>query len=285
MPDGAPKRTIYDSVFCNLFQDPKYQLELYKTLHPEKKDVTVNDIKDVTLEEVFMDGIYNDLGFTVEDITVLLFEDQSRWSRNITARTLTYLGEFYHRYLLKTKQNYYNDTPVKLPKPELYMLYTGDEKHDEEYLSLADIYWGGDNSVLDLKVKVLYGNDQNSIITQYVKFNRIYKEMVKIHGKTREAVLATIKACKEQDVLREYLESHEPEVIDIMMALYNKDVNMQMFAYSKEKEGLIKGLAGLVTKKRISVDDAAEEAKSTVEDFKTDARNLGFTDAVFAPAQ
>ncbi len=31
----APKRTVRDSVFVDLFQDKKYLLKLYQTLHPE----------------------------------------------------------------------------------------------------------------------------------------------------------------------------------------------------------------------------------------------------------
>ena len=182
-------------------------------------------------------GCTNDLGFTVRDVTVLLLEDQSRWSRNIAIRSLMYLGESYHRYLLNSKQDFYADTPVKLPKPELYMLYTGDRKHNEEYLSLADIYWNGDNSVLDLKVKILYGDDKDSILWQYVTFTKIYKEMVQQMGKTRETVLKTIQTCKDRNVLRDYLTAHEAEVIDIMMSLYDKDTYMKLYEYRKEKEG------------------------------------------------
>ena len=49
------------------------------------------------------------------------------------------------------------------------MLYTGDAKHTEEELSLADVYWNGDNSTLDLKVKVLYGDDQHTLLSPYGK--------------------------------------------------------------------------------------------------------------------
>ena len=247
MPDGNPKRKIYDSVFCDLFQDPQYQLEAYKAIHPEDTDVTVDDIKDVTLETVFLDGMYNDLGFTVGDVTIFLFEEQAKWSRNITVRSLMYLGESYNRYLHNTDQDYYGDKPVKLPKPEFYMLYTGDAKHTEEELSLADVYWDGDNSTLDLKVKVLYGDDQHSILSQYVKFTQIYKKNSREIGKNREAILATLKECREKDILKDYIEKHESEVIGIMMALYDKESYMKLFEKRKEKEGEAR-LAKLIAK-------------------------------------
>ena len=33
------KWTVKDSIFCNLFEDKKYALQLYRTLHPEDTDV------------------------------------------------------------------------------------------------------------------------------------------------------------------------------------------------------------------------------------------------------
>ncbi len=237
MPDGNPKRKIYDSVFCDLFQDPRYQLEAYRALHPEDQHATVNDIQDVTLETIFLDGMYNDLGFTVGNVTIMLFEEQAKWSRNITIRTLMYLGESYNRYLLKTGQDFYGDRPVILPKPECYMLYTGDGRHEEHELSLADIYWDGDHSTLDLKVKVISGEDGRSILAQYVQFTRIYKQKTRELGKTREAVLATLKECKNQDILKEYIEQHEAEVIGIMMSLYDRDSYMKLYEKRKKEEG------------------------------------------------
>jgi hypothetical protein len=38
------KKTVKDSVFCNLFKDTKYVLELYQALHPEDTGVTKEDI-------------------------------------------------------------------------------------------------------------------------------------------------------------------------------------------------------------------------------------------------
>ena len=40
------KYTIKDSVFTNLFQDKKYLIQLYKTIHPEDKDVTEAELID-----------------------------------------------------------------------------------------------------------------------------------------------------------------------------------------------------------------------------------------------
>ena len=116
-------------------------------------------------------------------------------------------------------------------------------------------------------MKVLYGNDQHTILSQYVQFTQIYKQKSRELGKNREAVLATLKECKEKDILKDYLETREAEVIGIMMALYDKDSYMKLHDNRKEKEGGIKTLASLVKKGLLSLTNAAKEANMTEKDF------------------
>ena len=68
------KRTVKDSVFCNLFGNPRYLLQLYQALHPEDKKVREEDLKTVTLENIFTDSIYNDLGFIKGNKLMVLVE-------------------------------------------------------------------------------------------------------------------------------------------------------------------------------------------------------------------
>ncbi len=106
--EGIMKRTIKDSVFTDLFQDKKYLLQLYKSLHPEDTDVTENDLNDITIKNVLTDNIYNDLGFTVGDKLMILVEAQSSvWTVNIIVRALMYLVQTWHDYFERTKQNLY----------------------------------------------------------------------------------------------------------------------------------------------------------------------------------
>lgn len=74
---------------------------------------------------------------------------------------------------------------------------------------------------------MLYGDDKENIIGQYVTFSKVFDEQRKQHGWTREAVLETIKICKDKNILKEYLESRESEVIDIMMTLYDEEKIMR----------------------------------------------------------
>ncbi len=82
---------------------------------------------------------------------------------------------------------------------------------------------------LNVKVKKIYDGKEGDIINQYVAFTKIYNEPVKLHGRTREAVLETIRICKDQNVLGEYLSGREMEVVDIMMTLFNDEYILKTY--------------------------------------------------------
>ena len=136
MAGNVPKRKIRDSVFTNLFQDKKYLLQLYQALHPEDRDVTEDEIADVTIKHVLIDADYNDLGFSVGNRLMVLVESQSTFTYNIVIPALMYLIQTYHEYFKRTDQNLYGSKKVTIPKPELYMIFTGERKDIPDTMSL-----------------------------------------------------------------------------------------------------------------------------------------------------
>ena len=217
------KRTIKDSVFTNLFQDKKYLIQLYQALHPEDKDVTEDKLTDVTIENVLTDNIYNDLGFMVGNRLLILVEAQSTWTVNIIIRALMYLIQTYHNYFERTKQSLYKSKKVQIPMPELYVIYTGDRKTKPSEISLSQEFFGGKECCLDVKVKMIYDGKEGDIINQYVLFTKVCNEQIALYGRTQKSILEAIRICKDRNVLREYLESREKEVVDIMMVLYDEE--------------------------------------------------------------
>lgn len=239
--EEVAKHTIKDSIFTNLFQDKKYLLQLYKTLHPEDTEVTEEELSDITIHNIMTNEIYNDVGFMVGEKLLILTEAQSSWTENIAVRILIYLMVTYQDYIKKTKQNVYKSKKIKLPRPEMYVVYTGSRKEHPETISLAEEFFGGQNAFLDAKVKVLYGSDEGDIISQYVAFTKVYDEQRKLHGRTRKAVTETIRICKDRNVLREYLEEREKEVENIMLAMYDeKEILLEYIEserYEAQQEG------------------------------------------------
>ena len=231
------KRTIKDSVFTDLFQDKKYLLQLYKSLHPEDTDVTENDLNDITIKNVLTDNIYNDLGFTVGDKLMILVEAQSSvWTVNIIVRALMYLVQTWHDYFERTKQNLYKSKKVQMPIPEIYVIFTGERKTKPAEISLSQEFFDGKDCGIDVKVKMIYDGKEGDIINQYVIFTKVCNEQMKKYGRTRKAVLEAIRICKDRNVLSEYLSSKESEVVDIMMVLYDEEEIMRSYVESERHD-------------------------------------------------
>ena len=236
MAESTPKRKIKDSVFTNLFQDRKYLLELYRALHPEDCNVTEDDISDVTIKHVLVDGDYNDLGFTVRNRLMILVESQSMWTLNIIIRALMYLIQTYHDYFKRTDQNLYGSKKVNMPTPELYVIFTGERKNIPDTISLSKEFFDGAKIAIDAELKVLYQENEKDIIGQYIIFSKVYNEQRKLYGSTKQAVTETIRICKDRNVLRQYLLDREKEVVTIMMSLFDEEEIMKTFIKSERNE-------------------------------------------------
>ena len=73
---------------------------------------------------------------------------------NIIIRALIYLVQTYHDYFERTKQNLYKSKKVQMPKPELYVIYTGDRKNKPAEVSLSGEFFGGEDCCIDVKVDI-----------------------------------------------------------------------------------------------------------------------------------
>ncbi len=273
MAESMPKRKIKDSVFTNLFQDRKYLLQLYKALHPEDCNVTEDEISDVTIKHVLVDADYNDLGFSVGNRLMILIESQSTWTLNIIIRALMYLIQTYHDYFKRTNQNLYGSKKVNMPTPELYVIFTGERKNIPDTISLSKEFFGGAKIAIDAEVKVLYQENEKDIIGQYIIFSKVYNEQRKIFGNTKQAVTETIRICKNRNVLKEYLESKEQEVVDIMMTLFDDEQIMRAYAKdiedNKEKETERKTAERMIKDREMSLEKIARYVPTlTMEELK-----------------
>ncbi len=230
------KRTAKNSVFLDLFQNKSYLLKLYKTLHPEDTTATEDSLTDVTITNVLTDNLYNDLGFVVNNKLMILIEAQSTWTMNILVRVLLYLAQSYHEYFQRTSQDYYKSRKVKMPKPELYVIYTGNKGRKPDKISLSKEFFKDADIDIEVRAKVIYESDTDDIINQYIIFCKVFNEQTKQHGMTRKAVTETIRICKDRNVLKEYLAWREKEVVTIMMSLFDEEQIMKSFIRSERHE-------------------------------------------------
>ncbi len=255
--EAFAKYTAKDSVFSTLFQDKKYLMQLYRALHPEDTETTEDELMDITIRNVLTNGIYNDLAFRVGDKVMFLVEHQSSWTMNIIIRVLMYLVQIYHDYFEEQEADLYGSKKVHVPEPELYMIFTGERASRPETISLSEEFFGGKECAIEVKVKVLYGDKGNDIISQYVAFTKVYNEQVKQYGRSREAVTETIRICKDSDVLREFLVGREKEVISIMMALFDEEKIMRTHIASERREASRKAAEKMLKDGKITIDEIA----------------------------
>ncbi len=266
------KHTVKDSVFTSLFKEKRYLIQLYRALHPEDTETTEDDLKDVTVSNVLVDDIYNDLGFTVGTTIMLLIEVQSTWTVNIIFRALMYLVQTYREYFRKTKQNLYKSKKLKMPKPEIYVIYVGDRNTRPEKISLSEEFFEGKDICIDVRVKMIYDGKSGDIINQYVVFTKVCNEQVAKHGRTREAVQEAVRICKERNVLKEYLSSREKEVVDMLMELYDEQEVIRSYVesekYEAENATKIATARRLLKMGKLSIEEIAEGSGLTVEEVE-----------------
>ena len=71
-------------------------------------------------------------------------------------------------YFRVTEQNIYNSTKLKMPKPELYVIFTGNKGRKPDKISLSKEFFEDVDIDIEVKAKVIYESDTDDIINQYV---------------------------------------------------------------------------------------------------------------------
>ncbi len=250
------KRTAKNSVFLDLFQDKKNLLKLYQTLHPEDMDATEDTLDIVTIDNVLTDNLYNDLGIMVgNNRLLLLLEAQSSWTANILIRILLYLAQSYHEYFERTSQSLYKSKKVKMPKPELYVIYTGNKGRKPDTISLSQEFFDGADIDIEIKAKVIYESDKDNIINEYIVFCKIFNEQIKEHRMTKQAVTETIRICKDRNILKQYLSSKEVEVVTIMMSLFDDEQIMRTYEKDLKRETLMENAKHMLKMGKLTVEE------------------------------
>lgn len=220
-----PKKNYRDSLFRSIFNNKKRLQSLYKAL--SGKVIPLEEIKINTLRGVFFNDIKNDLSFQAGNRTVILMEHQSTWNPNMPLRMLWYVGKLYRKELKQDMP--YRSTLIKIPMPEFYVLYNGEEdKPYETMFHLSDAFlWKPEHKEelpLDLTVKSYNINyatnnplmDSCYELKAYSIFVAKVREAKAAGMGQRQAIMYGIDYCKTHDLLSEYFTKHEEEVFDMV---------------------------------------------------------------------
>lgn len=220
-------RSIKANVFTDVFERKKYALRLVKIFHPEMSDITIEDIDIITLKIALMNAPYNDLGLLVKDKIVILVEAQSTWSDNILIRILIYLAYTYKNYILAHGLDVYQKNAIQLPKPEFYVVYTGDEEHPKE-IKFSEKFFGGADIDIEIKATVITESEKGNVLDQYIEFAHTFDRNRETFGRVREAARATVEYCLENGILVDYIkEKGIEEVIGLMEFIFDQETIMR----------------------------------------------------------
>ena len=176
---------------------------------------------------------------------------------------LLYLAATYKEYVEEQKLDLYGSKLVSIPRPELYMVYTGAPRQLPEILRLSDMYNGSGGA--EIEIKVLKNTGAGNIVDQYIRFCEISDEQRKQYGYTIKAVEETLRICCEENILMPFLASRQKEVQDIMVTLFNQERVTEIHEYNLVKdarqEGRIETAKSLMNALNLPVDQVLAALK------------------------
>ncbi|MGN0658658.1 MAG: Rpn family recombination-promoting nuclease/putative transposase, partial [Emergencia sp.] len=243
------RRTYQDSVFRMLFSDKESAIELFNALTGSDMGPDT-DVIFTTLDDVLYQGVKNDLGFIIEGRYIVLHEHQSTISENIPMRQLQYIARSYETVI--DSELLYRAKLVKVPTPEFFVIYTGEEEWDADELRLSDSFIGGnvpENSMeLVVKIiKVVYNEEnerEKSEILQ--RSSRLQGYSILLHYireernkgcELKEAIDCAVARCLKEGILVDFLKSHSSEVGTM---LYD-DITRERFLEIRTEEAMEEG--------------------------------------------
>ena len=245
-------RRYKDSVFVDLFGEDKSAkanfLALYNAIHGTHLDART-ELKRLRLEQVMYMTFYNDVARLVDDRIIVLIEHQSTVNANMPLRFLQYVARLYEQ-IQEPKAKYYR-TLQKIPTPEFYVFYNGVENYPERTtLKLSDAFIAqSEKPALELVVRVININYNKASeilhtckpLAEYTLFVEAARRHTKLDSEN--GFKNAIKECIQNDILREYLQRKSKEVINMLLAEYDYDVDIAVQREEALQEGEEKGFS------------------------------------------
>jgi len=246
-------RKFKNSVFTTLFGNPDLLRELYCALKgvtlPANIPVSIN-----TLENVLFLDINNDISFEIGGKLIVLIEHQSTINPNMAFRLLLYIARVLEKMI--KGRTLYTKNPITIPWPEFFVLYNGKEEYpDEQTFRLSELFEQPEDiglkekpsPLLELKVKVFNINEgRNEIIMNRCRKLAEYSILIsKIHtfwnelGDLEEGIKKAIKFCHKHAILKEYLDIHGSEVLNMILTEWNTEDAIAFAREEGREEGKI----------------------------------------------
>lgn len=268
-------RKYKNSVFVDLFYEDESAEEndiaLYNALHDEPLPEGTK-VEKIRVENVLYMNFQNDISFGVDGKVMVFGEHQSSINENMPLRSLMYVGRAYKKIVPVRER--YKKKMRKLPQPEFYTFYNGKETWGKEkILRLSDAYLlQTDDPMLELTVKVININHkENHEILKKCSVLKEYSEFVEIVRKHKEIgeqeyFRKAIEDCIKRGILKEYLERKGSEVLNMLIAEYDYDLDIEVQREEAYEDGIETGtIRGMKEKLVEQIRKKVEKGKSILE--------------------
>ena len=164
-------------------------------------------------------------------------------------RFLSYVDELYKRYTSTSHKKIYGDDLLKIPAPEFYVFYDGnDTSFEQQTLKLSDAFeTQSDKLELTVHVYNLADGMNDELkrkclpIGEYSIFSNAYKHFRQQKMEIDHAVDAAIKYCLENNVMVDYLKNNQKEVIDMFGFEWNEKEEREALLEIGEERGRLEG--------------------------------------------
>jgi hypothetical protein len=240
-------REVKNSVFSLLFGDPETLREVYGAL----EGITIDPAQPIvinTLEDALYMKRINDLSFTIGEKLVVLIEHQSTLNKNMPLRILMYIARIYEKIV--ENKDIYAKGLIKIPQPEFYIINNGpDTNWDTQKLKLSDAFEDasplGVSSPMPLELittvyNINQGHNKDIVrkskkLSGYSVFIDKVREYEKESGDLEGAIKKAVKYCVENNILKDFLETHSKEVLNMLFTEWNQEEALE-YRYNEGRE-------------------------------------------------
>lgn len=239
-------RNYKDTFFRYLFNKPENFIQLYKAIHPEDDDISIHDLENISLEQVFFCGRYNDVAFNISNSLIMLVEHQSTLCFNMPLRMFLYIASTYE--IVIGDQELHKRNILKLPYVEFYVVLKGKNNLTNigvMKLSDAFINKGNAEPQLELIVPVITDDVNDpiyarcSILQSYFKLvSKIekYKDIMDLN----KAIKQAIQEAKDEKLFKEEDLSREVELL--LSREWTAEEELKLRKQEAREEGLQEGI-------------------------------------------
>jgi len=254
MPSEEQKdgnREFKSSVFASYFSETHQRLiDLYNAFstveYPADTPLHIN-----TLENALFYGLLNDISFVLDDMLIVLIEHQSSQNPNMPFRLLQYIAEIL-KFRYEDSEPFYRSKLQQIENIRCFVLYNGTEDQpDKAILRLSDAYkkvsddFGDPELIVQLELVVPVYNinlgknpeilARSQSLHDYSQFIAKVNEERAAGKNLTQAIKAAIKYCREQNIMADYLKTHEAEVCNMLY----KEFTYKDYARVSREEGRV----------------------------------------------